>query len=200
LTTTGPKRPPLATRELVRELLAEGTPRAEIAGLLGIARTTVCYHARMLGLSPDERFARRYDWPEIRRYYERGYSARQCRERFGFTRSAWEAAVARGNIELRPTALPIGDLLVSGPKRNRGHVKGRVLAAGLKMNRCEGCGLSQWRNQPLALQLHHVNGHGHDNRLENLHLLCPNCHSQTETWGGRNVSRKGAADDRPKAA
>jgi 5-methylcytosine-specific restriction endonuclease McrA len=39
--------------------------------------------------------------------------------------------------------------------------------------------------------LHHINGDGRDNRLENLALLCPNCHSQTENWGGRAVTRRG---------
>ena len=40
------------------------------------------------------------------------------------------------------------------------------------------------------MQLHHVNGDGRDNRLDNLELLCPNCHSQTETYGGRNGHRR----------
>jgi 5-methylcytosine-specific restriction endonuclease McrA len=45
----------------------------------------------------------------------------------------------------------------------------------------------------LSLQLHHINGERHDNRLENLALLCPNCHSQTNTWAGRNGTRRRAA-------
>ena len=43
--------------------------------------------------------------------------------------------------------------------------------------------------RPLSLELHHINGVGQDKRLENLALLCPNCHSQTDTWGGRNRDR-----------
>jgi hypothetical protein len=46
-------------------------------------------------------------------------------------------------------------------------------------------GLSEWRGQPLPLELHHVNGDRHDNRVENLQLVCPNCHSITPNWGGR---------------
>jgi HNH endonuclease len=81
--------------------------------------------------------------------------------------------------------------------RNRNHLKQRLLELGLKQNACEVCGGADWRGQPLSLALHHVNGRGQDNRLENLQLLCPNCHSQTENFGGRNRRR---ADDEVGAA
>ena len=82
----------------------------------------------------------------------------------------------------RPT---IGDL-VAGRPRNRGHLRARLLRAGLKEERCETCGIDEWRGQPLKVTLHHVNGDPYDNRLENLMFLCPNCHSQTSNFGGRN--------------
>lgn len=47
---------------------------------------------------------------------------------------------------------------------------------------CEECGISEWNGEHLTLELEHVNGNRRDNRLENLKLLCPNCHSQTSTW------------------
>ena len=51
---------------------------------------------------------------------------------------------------------------------------------------CERCGISKWNGEHLTLELEHINGNRRDNRIENLKLLCPNCHSQTETWRKRN--------------
>lgn len=55
---------------------------------------------------------------------------------------------------------------------------------------CNECGISSWNNNPLSLQLDHINGINDDNRLENLRFLCPNCHSQTLTWGSKNAIMK----------
>ena len=67
-------------------------------------------------------------------------------------------------------------------------MKGRLLEAGLKQDRCEECGLTEWRGRPLSLALHHANGDGLDNRLENLVLLCPNCHSQTPNFSAKKLA------------
>ena len=53
---------------------------------------------------------------------------------------------------------------------------------------CSNAG--RWQGKPLTLQLDHVNGKHDDNRLENLRWLCPNCHSQTETFAGRGSVRR----------
>jgi hypothetical protein len=109
--------------------------------------------------------------------------------RFGFTSQTWHKARERGDLVTRPRAAPISTYLVKGRRVSRSHLKGRLLAMGLKAPRCEECGLSEWRGRPLPLALHHVNGDGYDNRLENLQLLCGNCHSQTPNFSGKNKGR-----------
>jgi len=141
------------------------------------------------GLEIFENCARRYDWAAIKLFYEAGNGAAACRARFGFTRNTWHDAIRRGVITPRPGRMPLDELLVAGPRRNRNHLKKRLFDAGIKARRCESCGLASWQGRDIPLTLHHVNGDRHDNRLENLQILCANCHGQTDTWSGRNLHR-----------
>jgi biotin operon repressor len=179
----------VSTRERVHQLWQAGLSGNQIAEALGISKSTVAYHRRRLGKEIDERCNRRYDWADIQAYYDEGHSIAECQLRFGFSRATWNAARLRGAIVSRPQAIPLDELLVNGTRRGRWNLKNRLLAAGLKTERCEICGVTEWLGEPLSMALHHVNGDGRDNRLENLQLLCPNCHSQTENFSGRNRGR-----------
>ncbi len=187
---TGPKNAPGVTRALVKKLFDQGKTQSEIAAELGIWKSTVAYHVRRFGVPIDPRFAHRYDWAEIRRAVAGGASRRDCMAKFGFSRDAWAKAVKRGDIVPNQWVTPLEKLLVAGRRRQRGHIKLRLLGAGLKENRCERCGTTEWRGEPLSMQLHHINGDARDNRLENLELLRPNCHAQTPNYGGRNGHRR----------
>jgi DNA-binding CsgD family transcriptional regulator/5-methylcytosine-specific restriction endonuclease McrA len=184
-----------ATRDAVHALLGEGISRAEIADRLGVSRPTVTYHAKRLGFESAAAAGRRYDWDEIRSFYDQGHSARECCARFGFSLPTWHDAVKRGRLEPRPKAPPLVNYLVVGRRVNRYHLKRHLLDARLKESRCERCGIGDWLGRELTMALHHVNGDGSDNRLENLQLLCPNCHSQTDNFAGRNVRRLRPPDE-----
>lgn len=71
------------------------------------------------------------------------------------------------------------------------NLRKKLLKLGLIEDKCSACGLANtWNGKPITLQLDHINGINDDNRLENLRLLCPNCHSQTSTYGGRNQKKQ----------
>ena len=178
------------TRTAVAALLRQGLSRSEIARRLGLSKATVSYHARRLGAPVDARCARRYNWDLVQEYYDRGHSIRECCFEFGFSKQTWHAAVARGAVRARPAKMPSDDYFVAGVHRSRGHLKRRLLAEGLKPACCAICGISDWHGEPLSLALHHVNGDRLDNRVGNLELLCPNCHSQTDNFAGRNGRRR----------
>lgn len=194
----GPTRPPGETRRLVGELRALGLTYSKIAERIGATKSTVAYHARRLGEPAQEDFGRRYDWPQIRADYEAGMTMGELKERYGFCGATWTQAVNRGDVVPRPRARDIELLLVRGSSRNgRCNLKKRLIDAGIKEDRCEQCGITEWLGRKLGIHLHHKNGDGTDNRLENLEMLCPNCHSQTDTYGGRNGHRRRKIQRRP---
>jgi Zn finger protein HypA/HybF involved in hydrogenase expression len=69
-------------------------------------------------------------------------------------------------------------------------LRNRLVKEGYKEYKCEECGISEWNGKRIGLELDHVSGVRSDNSLENLRLLCPNCHSQTHTFRGRNIAKK----------
>ena len=80
-------------------------------------------------------------------------------------------------------------LPVEGHK-NRANFKRRIVRDNLIPYECAGCGnAGSWEGKSLSLHLHHKNGNSIDHRLVNVCFLYPNCHSQTETYTGRNVKR-----------
>lgn len=81
-------------------------------------------------------------------------------------------------------------LVINGPSINTHFLKLKLIKLGYLENKCNICTLTNWLNKPISLHLDHINGVSNDNRIENLRLLCPNCHSQTDTYAGKNLKNK----------
>lgn len=78
------------------------------------------------------------------------------------------------------------DILKENCKHQRTVLRRYVIKNNLIPYKCAICGCTEWQGRTLSLELDHINGINNDNRLENLRFLCPNCHSQTSTYGSRN--------------
>ena len=82
--------------------------------------------------------------------------------------------------------MPLDGILVRNSTYvNCTRLRDKLLTAGYFEDRCSMCGLLEWRGQPMPIQLHHRNGVRSDCRLENLDILCSNCHGLTDHWCGR---------------
>jgi hypothetical protein len=83
--------------------------------------------------------------------------------------------------------VPLEKILVKNSSFQSFKLKKRLFVAGLKSKCCEECGWNEIsKDGRLPLELDHINGDSRDNRLENLRILCPNCHSLKPTHRGRN--------------
>lgn len=85
------------------------------------------------------------------------------------------------------------EIFIQNSTTNRSTIKKRLIVDLKWKYECASCEISEWKNRngetvKISLELEHKNGINNDNRLENLELLCPNCHSVTDTFRGKNKS------------
>ncbi|MCB2406880.1 HNH endonuclease [Hymenobacter lucidus] len=107
-----------------------------------------------------------------------------------FTGSGWNVGERYRNFGRQ---YRLEDILIENSPYAFTHgLRNRLLKEGYKAYKCEQCGLTEWLSQPIPLELHHMNGVSNDHRLENLQLLCPNCHAQTTSYRGKNQLRASA--------
>lgn len=85
--------------------------------------------------------------------------------------------------------IPLEKILVENSTySNSSALRQRLIQEGIFIHKCSSCNLNTWKDKPIPLELDHINGDNRDHRLENLRLLCPNCHAMTSTYRGKNIS------------
>ena len=97
-----------------------------------------------------------------------------------FTGQGWNKG---GKSTERAARYPLKEVLKEDIIYSSDTLKKRLIKEGIKENKCEICSIS---GEEVTLELHHINGNHYDNRLENLQILCPNCHSKTPNFKNRN--------------
>ena len=97
-----------------------------------------------------------------------------------------------GRLGVKGRRAPYKEMLVTNSSYDTGYIKRRIIEENLLENRCHGKDcmiICTWLDKNITLHLDHINGINSDNRIENLRFLCPNCHSQTDTYCGKNAKR-----------
>lgn len=75
--------------------------------------------------------------------------------------------------------IPLSKILNNEITYSNSSLRKRLIECGLKDNKCECCGITEWNGKDIKFELHHIDGNHYNNNLDNLQILCPNCHSQT---------------------
>lgn len=101
-----------------------------------------------------------------------------------FTGQSWNKGISKLN---KISRFKLEEILQENINYSSHALKKRLISENIKNNKCEICEIS---GEEISLELHHINGDHYDNRIENLQILCPNCHSKTENFRGKNLSKK----------
>lgn len=101
----------------------------------------------------------------------------------------------KGNMGLKgkkiaPNRRHVSEYLINGSLITSYKLKKKLIRDGVKEEKCEICGLTEWNGKNIPLEIHHLDGEGFNNELDNIKLICPNCHAQSDYYRGRNKKTK----------
>jgi len=124
---------------------------------------------------------------EIKSLYQQGLTIKEIASQFGIEKRNISKILKGLTKTGRFVGMTVNDIFTENSTYNRTNLRTRVLKEKLIDYVCAICNINgYWNNKELKLQIDHINGIATDNRINNLRFLCPNCHSQTETFGTKN--------------
>lgn len=187
-------------KSTLKKMINRGLTQAQIAAEVGKPKSSVIYWLKKHGLKT-KGMSRSWTDEELVFAIKKSQSLAQAIKKLGLAANAGSYRTVRRRIKVLDidTSHLVGKS-VSGAARisdgdifvrdsgysDTSRLYKRLVRLG-REERCEKCGLGpEWQREPMRLQVDHANGIRNDHRLENLRILCPNCHSQTKTWGSRN--------------
>ena len=107
----------------------------------------------------------------------------------------FDAYITEYSIDIshfKPTGKKVGtpdhEFFINGMHRDGQQIKKRLYAQGVKKE-CSMCGVTQWRGAPVSLEVDHIDGDRENNLINNLRIICPNCHATTDTYRAKNQGK-----------
>ena len=175
----------------IQQLLLAGKSNRHITALLSVSSATVSYYARKLGISKVKRPT--YNWLDVQNFINEGHTFADVKLKFGMCAATLTKAKNDGRLVYQTTSDMTADEFSKNINRratpnDRKQLRKKLISEGL-IYECSICNIDKWQGKKISLELDHIDGSSANNALNNLRLLCPNCHSQTPTWRGRNVGR-----------
>ncbi len=175
----------------VREMLLAGISYKNIRQETGYSSATISYHTRKLGIQKISRPS--YDWGLVQIDIENGMSISDLCNKYGFCKASYTNAAKVGKITkaIRFSEMSAEELQETFNGKLAGSYHRKLFRKHLSNQgwRCSECEIEEWRGKKLTLEVDHIDGNPRNNILSNLRLLCPNCHSTTDTWRGRNKGK-----------
>lgn len=129
-------------------------------------------------------------WKEVMLYFADNYGYKSLDTNITAKKRCIKEGIDFSHFKVSAGVKYIDDKLITNRHSKTAAIKKTLIKKGILEQKCSKCGLgNQWQGEPISLQLEHIDGNHFNNDIANLTLLCPNCHSQTSTWCGRNVNK-----------
>jgi Zn finger protein HypA/HybF involved in hydrogenase expression len=124
---------------------------------------------------------------------------RHYTQKYGFSTNHFTSQGWSRGKNLGPKK-PLSFYLTEDSNVKSDNIRKRLIKEGYKEHKCEQCGIIEWCGLPTPLELHHINGKKRDFRLDNLRVVCNNCHAQTNNYRGKNKTCRGVVEQQTRGS